>query len=178
MKGTKTNFAFRNAWVIVCLLSLTGTASARTMAPPSRPEPHACHHDAFRFCGDDIPNHARIHACLRRHFRATQPALPSDNSGLLTSTKAPLRPKIDIMRTRQNECWFEEEGLLIETRFIGRAMSAAIALTSIQAQACTRFIYETGTDNYIVGRSMIGSKIRVPIFGHSPEISAATAARG
>ena len=30
----------------------------------------------------------------------------------------------------------------------------AIALTSFQADACTRFLYETGTNGYIVGRSM------------------------
>ncbi len=43
---------------------------------------------------------------------------------------------------------------MMETRFIGLAMSAAISLISIHAQACTRFIYETGTHDYIVGRSM------------------------
>ena len=30
----------------------------------------------------------------------------------------------------------------------------AITLTSFQADACTRFLYETGTNGYIVGRSM------------------------
>jgi len=39
-------------------------------------------------------------------------------------------------------------------RLIGLAASAAIALLSFDALACTRFIYETGTDTYIVGRSM------------------------
>ena len=33
-------------------------------------------------------------------------------------------------------------------------VSATIALTSFDALACTRFIYETGTNTYIVGRSM------------------------
>ena len=39
-------------------------------------------------------------------------------------------------------------------RLISLAASAAIALTSFQAQACTRFLYETGTHGYIVGPSM------------------------
>jgi penicillin V acylase-like amidase (Ntn superfamily) len=39
-------------------------------------------------------------------------------------------------------------------RLIGLATSAVIALTSFQAQACTRFLYKTGTNGYIVGRSM------------------------
>jgi penicillin V acylase-like amidase (Ntn superfamily) len=44
--------------------------------------------------------------------------------------------------------------MLGNARLIGLATSAAIALTSFQAQACTRFLYETGTNGYIVGRSM------------------------
>jgi penicillin V acylase-like amidase (Ntn superfamily) len=39
-------------------------------------------------------------------------------------------------------------------RLIGLVTSAVIALTSFQAQACTRFLYKTGTNGYIVGRSM------------------------
>ena len=39
-------------------------------------------------------------------------------------------------------------------RLITLVVSAAIALTSFDALACTRFIYETGTNSYIVGRSM------------------------
>jgi len=46
------------------------------------------------------------------------------------------------------------DGTLRNIRLIGLATSAAIALTSFQAQACTRFLYETGTNGYIVGRSM------------------------
>jgi penicillin V acylase-like amidase (Ntn superfamily) len=41
----------------------------------------------------------------------------------------------------------------MKRRYIGLAF-AVFPLISIQAQACTRFIYETGTHNYIVGRSM------------------------
>jgi hypothetical protein len=55
----------------VLLFSLAGTASAVT--PPPRPEKHACHDDAFRFCGQDIPNHAKIHACLVRNVEHLSP---------------------------------------------------------------------------------------------------------
>jgi penicillin V acylase-like amidase (Ntn superfamily) len=39
-------------------------------------------------------------------------------------------------------------------RLVAIFASAVTALASFQTQACTRFIYETGTNNYIVGRSM------------------------
>jgi hypothetical protein len=47
------------------LFSLLGTAGAVAQ--------HACHDDAFRFCGQDIPDHVRIHACLVRHVRHLSP---------------------------------------------------------------------------------------------------------
>jgi hypothetical protein len=56
----------------IVLFSLAGTASAVT--PPARPEKHACHDDAFRFCGKDIPNHAKIHACLLLNVDHLSPA--------------------------------------------------------------------------------------------------------
>ncbi|WAC26018.1 linear amide C-N hydrolase [Ancylobacter sp. SL191] len=37
---------------------------------------------------------------------------------------------------------------------LGLAACAALALSNLQAEACTRFVYETGTGGYIVGRSM------------------------
>ena len=40
------------------------------------------------------------------------------------------------------------------TRLIGLVASATIALMSFDALACTRFIYETGANTYIVGPSM------------------------
>ena len=40
------------------------------------------------------------------------------------------------------------------SRLIALVASATIACTSFDALACTRFIYETGTNSYIVGRSM------------------------
>ena len=40
------------------------------------------------------------------------------------------------------------------TRLISLVASAAMALTSFNALACTRFIYETGANDAIVGRSM------------------------
>ncbi len=40
------------------------------------------------------------------------------------------------------------------TRLVGFVASVAIALTSFDALACTRFIYETGANTFIVGRSM------------------------
>jgi penicillin V acylase-like amidase (Ntn superfamily) len=43
---------------------------------------------------------------------------------------------------------------LSSARLISLATAAAIALASFQAQACTRFLYATGTNGYIVGRSM------------------------
>ena len=39
-------------------------------------------------------------------------------------------------------------------RLIGLVASAAIACMSFDALACTRFIYETGANTFIVGRSM------------------------
>lgn len=39
-------------------------------------------------------------------------------------------------------------------RLLGACASAVIALSSLDALACTRFVYETGTNGYIVGRSM------------------------
>ena len=39
-------------------------------------------------------------------------------------------------------------------RLVTLVASAAIACMSFDALACTRFIYETGTNSYIVGRSM------------------------
>jgi hypothetical protein len=53
------------------LLSLAGTANA--VAPPPRPEKHACHDDAFRFCARDIPNRAKIHAYLVRNVENVSP---------------------------------------------------------------------------------------------------------
>lgn len=47
------------------LLSLLGPA--RAISPPPPAEKHACHDDAFRFCGKDIPDRAKIHLCLLRH---------------------------------------------------------------------------------------------------------------
>jgi hypothetical protein len=47
------------------LFSLLGTASALAQ--------HACHDDAFRFCGKDIPDHDKIHACLVRHVKHLHP---------------------------------------------------------------------------------------------------------
>ncbi len=44
------------------LFALVGTAGA--VEPPARPEKHPCRDDAFRFCKQDIPDHAKIHACL------------------------------------------------------------------------------------------------------------------
>jgi len=44
------------------LFSLLGSAGALA-------QQHACHDDAFRFCGPDIPDHAKIHACLLRHIK-------------------------------------------------------------------------------------------------------------
>ena len=46
------------------------------------------------------------------------------------------------------------EQTLRNARLISLTTAAAIALTSFQALACTRFLYETGTNGYIVGRSM------------------------
>ena len=40
------------------------------------------------------------------------------------------------------------------SRLIALVASATIACMSFDAFACTRFIYETGTNSYIVGRSM------------------------
>src|SRR6202789_4731054 len=40
------------------------------------------------------------------------------------------------------------------SRLIALVASATIACTSFGALACTRFIYETGANSYIVGRSM------------------------
>ena len=40
------------------------------------------------------------------------------------------------------------------SRLISLVASATIACMSFDALACTRFIYETGTNSYIVGRSM------------------------
>jgi hypothetical protein len=43
------------------LFTLLGAAGALAQ--------HACHDDAFRFCGQDVPDHAKIHACLVRHAK-------------------------------------------------------------------------------------------------------------
>jgi penicillin V acylase-like amidase (Ntn superfamily) len=43
---------------------------------------------------------------------------------------------------------------LRKKRLIALVASAAIACLSFDALACTRFIYETGANTYIVGRSM------------------------
>ena len=48
------------------LFSMLGTAGAIA-------QQHACHEDAFRFCGNDIPDHAKIHACLARHVKHLSP---------------------------------------------------------------------------------------------------------
>jgi penicillin V acylase-like amidase (Ntn superfamily) len=45
-------------------------------------------------------------------------------------------------------------GTLKNKRLIGLVASAAIACMSFDALACTRFIYETGANTFIVGRSM------------------------
>jgi hypothetical protein len=47
------------------LFSLLGNGAALAQ--------HACHDDAFRFCGQDIPDHDKIHACLVRHVRHLSP---------------------------------------------------------------------------------------------------------
>ena len=39
-------------------------------------------------------------------------------------------------------------------RIIGQIVCAVIILTSVTANACTRFIYETGNKTFVVGRSM------------------------
>lgn len=44
------------------LFTLAGSAGVNA-------QQHACHDDAFRFCGPDIPDHAKIHACLVRHVK-------------------------------------------------------------------------------------------------------------
>jgi hypothetical protein len=47
------------------LFSMLGTAGAIAQ--------HACQDDAFRLCGPDIPDEAKIHACLVRHAKHLSP---------------------------------------------------------------------------------------------------------
>jgi penicillin V acylase-like amidase (Ntn superfamily) len=39
-------------------------------------------------------------------------------------------------------------------RILGVCVAAALALSTLPADACTRFVYETGNNGYIIGRSM------------------------
>jgi hypothetical protein len=47
---------------IVISIVMTGAASSYT-----RQQQQACQGDAMRLCGPVIPDHARIHACLKSH---------------------------------------------------------------------------------------------------------------
>jgi hypothetical protein len=49
---------------------------------------------------------------------------------------------------------FEEDRQMKKLHIIGQIVCAVITLTSVTANACTRFIYETGSKTFVVGRSM------------------------
>ena len=70
-------------------------------------------------------------------------------------------------------------GEIMDKRIIAAAAAVTLTVCSLTAGAlaCTRFIYETGTDSYIVGRSMDWAEDPAPTSGHSRRASSATAAR-
>ncbi len=49
-------------------LGLAGVASAQAPQSTINPE-QACKDDAFKFCNNDIPDRAKVGACLRRNLR-------------------------------------------------------------------------------------------------------------
>jgi hypothetical protein len=50
-------------------LGLAGAVSAQAPASTINPE-QACRDDAFKFCNNDIPDRAKVGACLRRNARS------------------------------------------------------------------------------------------------------------
>ena len=50
-------------------LGLAIAAPAQAQQPTINPE-QACRDDAFRFCNNDIPDRAKVGACLRRNARS------------------------------------------------------------------------------------------------------------
>ncbi len=60
------------AAIVGFLIALIVPAGA--VSPPTPSQKHPCHDDAFRFCREDIPDHAKIHACLIRHVEQLSPA--------------------------------------------------------------------------------------------------------
>ena len=62
-------FALSALTVAGLWIGLAGTASAQAPQSTINPE-QACRDDAFRFCNNDIPDRAKVGACLRRNARS------------------------------------------------------------------------------------------------------------
>lgn len=57
------------------LVVLGGSAAATVATAASRDEQtHACRGDAIHFCAAEIPNEAKITACMKRHIDELSPA--------------------------------------------------------------------------------------------------------
>jgi hypothetical protein len=52
------------------VLALVGTSQAAGTPEQRR----ACRHDAFKFCGKEIPDVPRITACMKRNLKKLSPA--------------------------------------------------------------------------------------------------------
>jgi len=62
-------FAFSSLAAAGLWLGLAFTASAQAPQSTINPE-QACKDDAFRLCNNDIPDRAKVGACLRRNARS------------------------------------------------------------------------------------------------------------
>lgn len=57
--------------VVLAPLMLAGASAAEQGTPEQR---RACRKDAMTFCRKEVPNVARITACMERHIRKLSPA--------------------------------------------------------------------------------------------------------
>jgi hypothetical protein len=65
------NRAFR---LLAASLVVLDAAASGANAATRDEQAHACRHDAFHFCAAEIPNRAKIIACMKRHLDELSPA--------------------------------------------------------------------------------------------------------
>ncbi|WP_233855223.1 hypothetical protein [Paraburkholderia sp. HD33-4] len=67
------NRAFRLLAASFVVLDVVAAANVANAATHDE-QAHACRHDAFHFCAAEIPNRAKIIACMERHLNELSPA--------------------------------------------------------------------------------------------------------
>jgi hypothetical protein len=86
MRTNKQSAIIAGSILTLMAISYASPASAQGTAP----QRSACMGDAFRFCSEDIPNVARIEACLLQNRERLHPACQAQFDG---SGNSRLRPE-------------------------------------------------------------------------------------